>query len=141
MTAGVFAIILTMRRNDSAVENIGDLAGLSTTRPILAYSMAILMFSLSGIPPMAGFFGKFLIFEAAIAEGFYILAVFGVLSSVVAAYYYIRIIKVMFFDDPVDSLDRHMSFGKRAVLFLSVLFVLFFVAFPSTLIMTVSGSG
>ncbi len=134
MTAGVFGVILTMRRNDMAVENIDDLAGLSQNSPFLAYSMAFFMFSMSAIPPMAGFLGKLFIFKAAIASGFYILAVLGVLSSVVAAYYYLRVIKVMFFDKLVDSFDRDTEFTKRAVILLSVIFVLFFIFSPDLLI-------
>lgn len=131
MTAGVFAIILCMRREDIAVDRISDLAGLSRTRPILAYAMAALMFSLTGLPPMAGFFGKFFIFEAAVAQGHYWLATLGILASVVSAYYYIRIIKVMFFDEPVESFDKGMSFDRRAVLLVSMLFVLGFAFVPS----------
>src|SRR5690606_21958966 len=99
MTLGVFAIVLVMRRDDVAVETINDLAGLSRYKPALAYAMALLLFSMSGIPPLAGFFGKFLVFKAAVASGFYVLAVLGVVASVVAAFYYLRLIKVMFFDE------------------------------------------
>lgn len=134
MTAGAFGIILMMRRDGAAVEKISDLSGLSQHSPLMAYGFAILLFSMAGIPPMAGFFGKILIFETAVAEGMYILAIIGVLSSVVAAYYYIRVIKVMFFDDAADPFDKKLVFSKRAVSFLSVLFVIGFIAFPSTLI-------
>lgn len=134
MTAGAFGIILMMRRDGAAVEQISDLSGLSQHSPLMAYGFAILLFSMAGIPPMAGFFGKILIFEAAVAEGMYFLVVIGVLSSVVAAYYYIRVIKVMFFDEAADPFDKKLVFAKRAVSFVSVLFVLGFIAFPSTLI-------
>jgi NADH-quinone oxidoreductase subunit N len=140
MTSGVFTVILSMRRDDRALEKISDLRGLSQTRPFLAYAMAILMFSMSGIPPMAGFFGKLVIFQAAMAEHFYVLAVLGVLSSVVAAYYYIRIIKVMFFEDPGDAFDAEMSFSRRAVLLITVLFVLAFILKPSIIIATTQGA-
>ncbi len=136
MVAGVFGIVLSMRRGGMAVENIDDLSGLSRTSPLLAYAMAVLMFSMSGIPPLAGFFGKFLIFKAAVDAGFIVLAILGVLTSVVAAYYYLRVIKVMFFDEPVDALDPPVSFAKRAVVFLSVFFVLGFILSPDTLIET-----
>jgi NADH-quinone oxidoreductase subunit N len=136
MTAGVFGVIMLMRRNGVAVEQISDLSGLSGNSPMLAYAMAVLMFSMSGIPPMAGFFGKLLIFEAAVAEGFFVLAVIGVLSSVVAAYYYVRIIKVMFFDEASDPFDKEMVFAKRAIVLLSVIFVLSFSIFPQTLVET-----
>ena len=134
MIAGVFAVVMTMRRQGLSVFKISDLSGLSQTSPALAYSMAILMFSMSGIPPAAGFFGKLVVFNAAVAEGYYILAVIGVLSSVVAAYYYLRIVKVMFFDEPEDAFDKDMPFARRAVLLISVLFVLGFIIKPSVLI-------
>ncbi len=134
MTAGVFVVILSMRRNGRAVESLHDLAGLSETRPYLAYAMAILMFSMSGIPPMAGFFGKFLIFQAAIAQEMYILATLGILTSVVAAFYYLRIIKVMFFEAHEDVFDSGMDFACRAILCISIFFVLGFAVKPSIIV-------
>lgn len=134
MTAGVFAVVLCMRRQGLAVKKISDLSGLSQHSPGLAYSMAILMFSLSGIPPAAGFFGKLMVFNAAVAEGYYILAVVGIISSVVAAYYYLRIVKIMFFDEPVDKFDGEMPFARQVVLFVSVVFVVFFAVKPSIFI-------
>ncbi len=131
MTAGVFSIVLSMRRQGMAVTSIKDLSGLSKTSPAMAYAMFILMFSMSGIPPLAGFFGKLLVFNAAVAQGYYVLAVLGVLTSVVAAYYYLRIVKVMFFDDAADAFDEDDSFARRAVLFVSVIFVMGFVFKPS----------
>ena len=134
MTAGVFGIILCMRRNEGGVEDISDLAGLSRNNPWLAYPLAILMFSMSGIPPMAGFFGKFMVFQAAVQSGLYVLAVFGVITSVVAAYYYLRIIKVMFFDEPADKFDSEIEFPRKVVIGVSVFIVLIFVLNPSPLI-------
>jgi len=136
MTAGTFGIILCMRRNGRSVELISDLAGVSRTNPMMAYALAILLFSMSGIPPMAGFFGKLFVFQAAVAGGFYVLAVIGVITSVIAAYYYLRIIKVMFFDEAVEPLDKQMAFAKRAVVVLSVAFVLFFILKPNMLVDT-----
>lgn len=133
MTAGTFAIVLSMRRGGQALEKISDLSGLSRTQPAMAYAMAIMMFSMSGIPPLAGFFGKFLVFKAAVGAGLYGLAVFGVLCSVVAAYYYIRIIKVMFFDEPVEKFDC-APFARRAVLAVSVFFIVAFIFFPSPVV-------
>lgn len=133
MTAGVFAIVLCMRRGGLAAESINDLAGLSRNNPVMAYAMAALMFSMSGIPPAAGFFGKLFIFEAAVEQQLYILAVLGILSSVVAAYYYLRIIKVMFFDEPADKFDFAISFERRAVLAISIVFVTGFIFAPSTI--------
>ncbi len=134
MTAGVFAIILCMRRNEMRVESITDLAGLSRTAPFLAYGMAILMFSMSGIPPMAGFFGKLAVFEAAVAQEYYVLAVIGIVTSVVAAFYYLRVIKVMFFDEAIDVLDKENSYARRVVLVAVLAFVMLFVLRPGIFI-------
>ncbi|MGH6977481.1 MAG: NADH-quinone oxidoreductase subunit NuoN, partial [Stellaceae bacterium] len=106
MNAGTFAVILCMRRDGKMVEGIDDLAGLSRTHPALALALAIFMFSLAGIPPLAGFFAKLYVFMAAIDAGLPILAVLGVLSSVVGAYYYLRIVKVMYFDEARGAFDR-----------------------------------
>ena len=140
MTAGTFAIILCMRRDGYALEKISDLSGLSKNSPILAYALAILMFSMAGIPPMAGFFGKLIVFKAAVASELYILAVLGVLTSVVAAYYYLRIIKVMFFDDPTERFDSDIPFERRAVIFIAILFVMLFMIYPSPLIESAAGA-
>lgn len=140
MMAGVFAIIISMRRNNIAHTKISDLSGLSNTSPILAYAMAILMFSMSGIPPLAGFFSKFLIFQAAVAQEFYILAVLGILSSVVAAYYYLRVVKVMFFDEAADPFDEKLPFSRRFILCISIIFVLAFVFKPSVIVESTQGA-
>lgn len=134
MSAGVFGIILMMRRNGMAAERIADLSGLSRSNPAMAYAMVILLFSMTGIPPMAGFFGKLMVFQAAMAAEMYVLAVLGVLSSVVAAFYYLRVIKVMFFDEVSDPFDKQVAFAKRAVIAVSVVFVLIFILSPDTLI-------
>lgn len=134
MTAGTFGIIMNMRRNGHALENIADLSGLSRNAPVMAYSLAILMFSMTGIPPLAGFFGKFMVFRAAVDSGLYGLAVFGILTSVVAAYYYIRIIRVMFFDEPVEKYDGAFPFARRAIVAVSVLFILAFIFNPSPIV-------
>jgi NADH-quinone oxidoreductase subunit N len=103
MTLGAFACILAMRRSDGATEEIDELAGLAQHNLPMAFVFGALMFSLAGIPPFAGFFAKFYVFLAAINSGLYMLAIIGVLASVVAAFYYLRIVKVMFFDEPKDS--------------------------------------
>jgi NADH-quinone oxidoreductase subunit N len=126
MTLGTFAVILAMRRNDQNVEEIGELSGLSTTNPAMASVLTIMMFSLAGIPPLAGFWGKWYVFLAAIDARLYALAVIGVLASVVGAYYYLRIVKIMWFDEPVGAFQP-MSFEMRTVLALSGAFVLFYV--------------
>jgi NADH-quinone oxidoreductase subunit N len=105
MTLGTFACILMMRRQGRYVETIGDLAGLSRHRPMMALALGIMMFSLAGIPPLFGFFAKLWVFTAAIASGLWPLALIGVLASVVGAYYYLRIVKLMYFDPPAEPFD------------------------------------
>jgi NADH-quinone oxidoreductase subunit N len=133
MTLGSFAIIIAMKRNGQAVENISDFAGLSRTNPLLAFFFAMLLFSLAGIPPLAGFFAKFYVFVAAIKAGLFTLAVIGVLASVVGAYYYLTIIKVMYFDEPLTKLDP-MRMELRSVLAVAGLFNIFFFAYPGPLV-------
>ncbi|MGE3626852.1 MAG: NADH-quinone oxidoreductase subunit N, partial [Hyphomicrobiales bacterium] len=133
MTLGVFAFILAMRRNEEMVEDIDQLAGLSRTSPYMAFMLAMLMFSLAGIPPLAGFFAKFFVFLAAIHAGLYPLAVIGVLASVVGAYYYLRIVKIMYFDQPEDGFEA-MPAPLTAVLTVSGLFVLFYFVYPKPLV-------
>jgi NADH-quinone oxidoreductase subunit N len=126
MTLGAFACILAMRRPDGMVEDIGDLAGLSKTNPMMAFMLAMILFSLAGIPPLAGFFAKFYVFLAAIEAGLYVLAVIGVLASVVGAYYYLRIVKIMYFDEPAEGFEP-MPTELRFVLGVSGAFVILFV--------------
>jgi NADH-quinone oxidoreductase subunit N len=133
MTLGSFAVILSMRRNGELVENISDLAGLARTSPGMAFFLAVMMFSLAGIPPLAGFFAKYFVFLAAIKAGLYALAVIGVLASVVGAYYYLRIVKVMYFDEPVEAFEP-MPRGLKVVLGIAGVFMLFFFAYPSPLV-------
>jgi NADH-quinone oxidoreductase subunit N len=133
MTLGTFACILAMRRGDMQVENISDLAGLGRTNPGLALFLAILMFSLAGIPPLAGFFAKLYVFLAAIKAGLYVLSILGVLASVVGAYYYLRIVKIMYFDEPAPAFTP-LNGELRLILGISGLFVLFFVVYPAPLV-------
>ena len=134
MNLGTFAVILAMRQNDRMVEGIDDLRGLSRTAPGMALAMAIFMFSMTGLPPLAGFFAKFYVFMAAVEAGLYTLAVIGVLSSVVAAVYYMRIVKLMYFDEPTESLDR--PFGRELSLVMGVtgVIVMFFFVFPTPIL-------
>jgi NADH-quinone oxidoreductase subunit N len=127
MTLGAFAIILSMRSKDGeALENINDLAGLSTTKPWMAVVLTALMFSLAGIPPLAGFFAKWFVFAAAIHAGLYALAIIGVLASVVGAYYYLRIVKLMWFDASTQEIAR--TPGSLALIYgLSGLFIVGYV--------------
>jgi NADH-quinone oxidoreductase subunit N len=133
MTLGTFAVILSMRRKIGMVEEIGDLAGLSVTNPGMAFFLAMLLFSLAGVPPLAGFFAKFYVFLAAIKAGLYTLAVIGVLASVVGCYYYLAIVKVMYFDEPREGFEP-MPGELKAVLGISGLFVLLFFVYPAPLI-------
>jgi NADH-quinone oxidoreductase subunit N len=133
MTLGTFAVILSMRRDGRLVENIGDLSGLARTHPTMAFFLAVLLFSLAGVPPLAGFFGKFYVFLAAIKAGLFTLAVIGVLASVIGAYYYLAIVKVMYFDEPVRSFER-MPMLLRLVLGVSGLANILFFAYPAPLL-------
>jgi NADH-quinone oxidoreductase subunit N len=133
MTLGSFAVILTMKRNGQHVEDISDLSGLSRTNPLLAFVFAMLLFSLAGIPPLAGFFAKWYVFVAAIKAGLFTLAVVGVVTSVVGAYYYLSIIKVMYFDEPLVQLDP-MRTELRTVLAVAGLFNIFFFVYPGPLV-------
>jgi NADH-quinone oxidoreductase subunit N len=133
MTLGTFAIILTMKRNGQPVETIKDFAGLSRTNPIIAFFFAMFLFSLAGVPPLAGFFGKFYVFMAAIKSGLFVLAVVGVLASVVGAFYYLSIVKLMYFDEPVGKLDP-MRVELRTVLAVAGLFNVLFFVYPAPLV-------
>jgi len=124
---GVFAVIQTMRRDGEAVEKIDDLAGLVRTRPALAIAMAAMMLSLSGLPPLAGILAKAFIFLAAIQAHLYVLAIFGVLTSVIGAYYYLRVVKVMFFDEPAPAFDRDVGWSVGVIATAGTLFSIFFV--------------
>ena len=133
MTLGTFACILAMRRKGHMVEDIDQLSGLSSMSPMMAFLLAMLLFSLAGIPPLAGFFAKFYVFLAAINSGLYALAVIGVLLSVVGAYYYLRIVKIMYFDAPAERFEP-MPGLLAAVLGASGLFILFYFVYPAPLV-------
>jgi NADH-quinone oxidoreductase subunit N len=124
MTLGVFACILSMRRGDEVIEEIDELAGLARTNLPMAFALLILMFALAGIPPMVGFFAKYFVFLAAIEAGLYPLAVIGVLASVVGAYYYLRIVKIMFFDEAKEKFEP-VRFKEAAVMGVAALTMLF----------------
>ncbi len=133
MTLGTFACILAMRRAGGMVEEIDELAGLARTQPAVAFFLAALLFSLAGIPPLAGFFAKFYVFLAAIDAKLYALAVIGVVASVVGAYYYLRIVKLMYMDEPAGAF-LPMPNELRLVLGICGLFVIFFFLYPSPLV-------
>ena len=134
MNIGTFCCILAMRQRGRMVEGIGDLAGLARNQPLLAFAFALLMFSMAGIPPLAGFFGKLYVFLAAVEAGLYTLAVIGVLTSVIGAFYYLRIVKLMYFDQPTENFDRPMGREIGAILVVTTLFVLLFFVHPGPLL-------
>ena len=133
MTLGAFAVILGMKRNGEPLEQISDFSGLSRTNPALALVFAVLLFSLSGVPWLAGFFAKWYVFVAAIKANLFTLAVIGVLTSVVAAYYYLAIVKVMYFDEPLAQPDP-VRLELNAVLAVTGVFNLLFFAYPAPLV-------
>jgi NADH-quinone oxidoreductase subunit N len=134
MTMGAWAVILCMRRQGRMLEEISDLSGLSHTHPALALALAIFMFSLAGLPPTAGFFAKLYVFFAAIDAKLIGLAVIGVVTSVISAFYYFRVVKVMYFDEPVAAFDRPLSFEIKSVVLVTAIITMFFFAFPGPLI-------
>jgi NADH-quinone oxidoreductase subunit N len=135
MVAGIFALIISVRKDNIAISNISDFAGLSIRSPMIAYGLTAFLFSMSGIPPLAGFFGKLFVFQAALEGGYIILAIIGVLTSVVAAYYYLMLIKVMFFDKASqgDVYEGNLHLTKWIV-FPSLIFTLTYILFPNWLV-------
>jgi NADH-quinone oxidoreductase subunit N len=131
-TLGAFACVLMMRRDGKPVEDIAELAGLSRTNPWMAFALAMMMFSLAGIPPLAGFWAKFYVFLAAIDAKLYTLAVVGVVTSVVGAYYYLRLVKIIYFDEAKPAFEKG-DLGVRAVLLVSAAFVLALSLAPAPL--------
>jgi NADH-quinone oxidoreductase subunit N len=134
MNLGAWAVILCMRRQGRMLEQIADLSGLSRTSPALALALAIFMFSLAGVPPAAGFFAKLYVFLAAIDAKLTGLAVIGVVTSVVGAFYYLRIVKVMYFDEPVAAFDTPISGELKGVLVVTALVTLFFFLLPGPVV-------
>jgi len=133
MTLGTFACILSMKREGGMVEEISDLSGLANTKPAMAFFLAMLLFSLAGIPPLAGFFAKYYVFLAAIDAGLFTLAIIGVLASVVGAYYYLTIVRIMYFDEPGPAF-MPMPRELLAVLSVTGLFNLLFALYPAPLL-------
>lgn len=132
MTAGTFAVIMCMRHKGQLVEDIEQLAGLSRSHPLLALAMAVFMFSMAGIPPLAGFFGKLYVFLAAVESGLIWLAIIGVVTSVIAAYYYLRIVKLMYFDEPGPVFDQQGDDSITATLLITAGFTGLFFLLPVT---------
>jgi NADH-quinone oxidoreductase subunit N len=138
-TLGTFAVILGMRHKNGLVENVEDLAGLARTNPAMGFVMAMMMFSLAGIPPLAGFFAKFYVFLAAIEAELYPLAVIGVLASVVGAFYYIRIVKIIYFDEPTATFEK-LPLELKAVIGISGAFVVLYFLIPAPMVAAASAA-
>ena len=138
MNLGFFSCLLMLRRNDNYYESIDDLSGLSKNHPILSFSLLVILFSLAGIPPLAGFFAKFYIFKAVIEQSMYFLAIVGLLSTVIAAFYYLRIIKIIYFDPEKEKYDQDHSPWLKFSLILSTLLILFYFISPSQLVEVIS---
>ena len=138
MNLGFFSCLLMFKRNNEYYENLDDLSGLSKNHPLLSISLLIILFSLAGIPPLAGFFAKFYIFTSVIEQSMYFLAIVGLLSTVVAAFYYLRIIKIMYFDSEKEKFDNDHNSWLKFSLTLSSILILFYFIFPSEIIEIVS---
>ncbi len=138
MNLGLFSCLLMMKRDGRYFETIDDLSGLDKNHPIISLSLLIILFSLAGIPPLAGFFAKFYIFKSVIEQSMYFLAIVGLLSTVIAAFYYLRIIKVIYFDKKTDKYDEDHSIWLRISLTFSTLLILLYFIFPSKLVEIVS---
>ena len=133
MNLALFSCLFMIRRNDNYFENIEDLSGLSKNHPLLSFSLLVILFSLAGIPPLAGFFAKFYIFMAVIEESMYFLAIVGLLSTVIAAFYYLKIIKIIYFDPEKEKYESNHHVGLKFTLAISTLFILVYFIYPSGL--------
>ena len=138
MNLGIFSCIFMMKRKDIFYEDIQDLSGLSKNHPIISICLLLLLFSLAGIPPLAGFFAKFYIFMAVIKVKMYTLAIIGLITTVISAFYYLRIIKTIYFDAPEEIFESNQNLGLKISLFLSTIIVLVYFIYPSLLIDVVS---
>ncbi len=138
MNLAFFSCLFMLRRNNEYHENIEDLSGLSKNHPVLSFSLLIILFSLAGIPPLAGFFAKFYVFMAVIEQQMYFLAIIGLLATVVAAFYYLRIIKIIYFDKEKEKFETNHHFGLKITLAISTIFILTYFVYPSWLNQIVS---
>ena len=138
MNLGFFSCLLMMKRNNIYYEQIDDLSVLSKNHPLLSISLLIILFSLAGIPPLAGFFAKFYIFKAVLDQSMYYLAIIGLLSTVIAAFYYLRIVKIMYFDIEKEKYDKDYNYGLKFTLIFSTILILFYFIYPSKLIEIIS---
>ena len=131
MNLAFFSCLFMLKRDDKYYENIEDLSGLSKKHPILSFSLLIVLFSLAGIPPLAGFFAKFYVFLAVIEQSMYFLAIVGLLATVVAAFYYLRIIKIIYFDPEKEEYETSHNLGLKITLAISTIFILAYFLYPS----------
>ena len=134
MSAGAFGCVLLMRRDGQYVENISDLAGLSQTKPWMAALLALMMFSMTGIPPLAGFAGKMYVVIATVQAGLAWLAIAGVVAGVIGGYYYLKVVKVMYFDTPAEAFDAEVPCSLKVALAISGFVTLFFFLLPTPLV-------
>ncbi len=138
MNIGFFCCLFMLKRNDKFYEDIEDLSGLSKNHPLISLSLLIILFSLAGIPPLAGFFAKFYIFKAVLDQSMYYLAIIGLLSTVIAAFYYLKVVKIMYFDKEREKYDKDHSMALKFTLTISTVLVLFYFTYPSKLIEIIS---
>ena len=131
MNIAFFCCLFMLKRENQYFDKVEDLSGLSKNHPLLSLSMMIILFSLAGIPPLAGFFAKFYIFTAVIEQSMYFLAIVGLLSTVIAAFYYIRLIKIMYFDEQREKYDLNHSFGLKMILVVSSTIILIYFINPN----------
>ena len=138
MNLALFSCILMLKKNNKYYESIEDLSGLSRNHPLLAFSLLIVLFSLAGIPPLAGFFAKFYVFAAVIEQSMFFLAIVGLMATVVAAFYYLRIIKTIYFDKEVGKFDTDHNLGLKISLTITTILILIYFIYPNSLIDFVS---
>ena len=138
MNLGAFGCIFMMKRENIFYEDINDLSGLSKNHPMLALSFLIILFSLAGIPPLAGFFAKFYIFMSVIESKMYTLAIIGLVTTVVSAFYYLRIVKLIYFDKPKEPFEQSYDWGLKSILILSSISILIYFVYPSLLVDVIS---
>ncbi len=138
MNLGFFSVLLMLKRNNQYFEDIKDLSGLSQHHPLLSLSLLLILFSLAGIPPLAGFFAKFYVFKSVIEQSMYFLAIIGLVTTVIAAFFYLRIIKIIYFDKEIEKYDTdHIIWLKFSLLFSTIL-ILFYFIYPSQLVEVVA---
>ena len=138
MNLALFSCLLMLKRKNHYYEDIDDFSGLSKNHPLLSLCLLVILFSLAGIPPLAGFFAKFYIFKSVLEQSMYFLAIVGLLSTVIAAFYYLRIIKVIYFDKEKEKYDSDQSLWLKFSLTTSTILILIYFIFPSQLIEVVS---